>query len=76
LLGAPKNTIWRWEAGKARPVFSYAGRLCEIAEREPFLDDWTLAGSVTLLSDLETARQEIARLFRESIYRTSRQLAR
>ena len=75
LLGAPKNTVWRWEAGKSRPVSAYATRLSKLAEREHFLTDWRLAGSMMLLGDLESASPEIAGLFRKSIERTSRDLA-
>jgi DNA-binding transcriptional regulator YiaG len=76
LLGAPKNTVWRWEAGKTRPLSTYAARLSRIAEREHFLKDWKLAGSMTLHGDLESANEEIAALFRKSIERTSRRVAR
>ena len=40
LLGAPKNTVWRWEAGQAHPDARYAARLSELARREHFLTDW------------------------------------
>jgi DNA-binding transcriptional regulator YiaG len=75
LLGAPKNTVWRWEAGQAHPDARYAVRLSELAEREYFLTDWQLVGSMTLLGDLESARADIAKLFRTSLDRTSHQLA-
>jgi hypothetical protein len=75
LLGAPKNTVWRWEAGQAHPDARYAARLSELAEREHFLTDGQLAGSMTLLGDLESARADVAKLFRRSLERASRQLA-
>jgi len=75
LLGAPKNTVWRWEAGQAHPDDRYAARLSELAEREHFLTDWQLVGSMTLLGDLESAKADIAKLFRTSLERTSHQLA-
>ena len=75
LLGAPKNTVWRWEAGQAHPDTRYAARLSALAEREHFLTDWQLVGSMTLLDDLESAKADIARLFRLSLERTYRQLA-
>ena len=75
LLGAPKNTVWRWEAGQAHPDARYAARLSELAEREHFLTDWQLLGSMTLLGDLESAKADIAKLFRTSLERTARQLA-
>ena len=74
LLGAPKNTVWRWEVGKSRPDASYAKRLSGLATRERFLQEWRLVGSMTLLGDLENAKAEIAALFRASLERTSRQL--
>ena len=75
LIGAPKNTVWRWEAGQAQPDSTYAERLSELAERERFLKNWTLAGSMTLVGDLESAKAEIAELFRKSVDRTARQLS-
>ena len=75
LRGAPKNTVWRWEADQAPPDARYAAGLSELAEREHFLADWQLIGSMTLLGDLESARADITRLFRTSLERTSRQLA-
>jgi len=74
LIGAPKNTVWRWEAGHAQPDATYSERLSELAERDHFLKNWTLAGSMQLIGDLESAKAEIAELFRTSIERTSRQL--
>ena len=74
LLGAPKNTVWRWEAGQAHPDARYTARLSELAEREHFLTDWQLPGSMTLLGDLENARADIAKLFLTSLERTSHQL--
>jgi transcriptional regulator with XRE-family HTH domain len=75
LLGAPKNTVWRWESGQAYPDARYIARLSELARQEHFLTDWQLAGSMTLLGDLESARADIAKLFRTSLQRSSRQLA-
>ena len=75
LLGAPKNTVWRWEAGQVHPDARYAARLSELAEHEHFLTDWQVVGSMTLLGDLENATADIAKLFRTSLERTSRQLA-
>jgi hypothetical protein len=75
LLGAPKNTVWRWEAGQAHPEARYATRLSELAEREHFLTDWQLVDSMTLLGDLESGRANIAKLFRLSLECTSHQLA-
>src|SRR5262249_2895292 len=75
LLGAPKNTVWRWEAGQAHPDARYAARLSALAAHEHFLTDWQLVGSMTLLGDLESAKADIAKLFNTSLERTCRQLA-
>lgn len=75
LLNAPKNTVWRWEAGKSQPDSTYAERLSALAEREYFLQDWNLVGSMTLVDDLETAKTEIAELFRQSLAQSARELA-
>ena len=75
LLCAPKNTVWRWEAGQAHPEARYAVGLSELAEREHFLTDWQLVGSMMLLGYLESAKADIAKLFRTSLERTSHQLA-
>jgi hypothetical protein len=40
LLGAPKNTVWRWESSQESPDTRYATRLSELAKREHFLSDW------------------------------------
>lgn len=71
LLGSRKNTIWRWEAGQARPDARYITRLCELAEREHFLEDWQLVGSMNLIGDLDSAQAAIADLFSRSLDRTS-----
>ena len=75
LIGAPKNTVWRWEAGQAQPDATYTDRLSELAEREHFLKDWKLIGSMRLVGDLESAKAEIAELFRRSVERTASQLS-
>lgn len=75
LIGATKNMVWQWETGKAQPDATFTERLSDLAERERFLKDWKLAGSMRLLDDLEKAKAEIADLFRKSVERTARQLA-
>jgi len=75
LLGAHRNTVWRWEAGKSRPDDTCVEHLSELAGRERFLQEWRLVGSMSLLGDLESAEAEIAVLFRRSLGRTVRQLA-
>ena len=63
LLGALKNTIWRWEAGYATPTAAYAKRLSTIAEQERFLTDWKPVGSIIWVGDLDAGAKEIARDF-------------
>jgi hypothetical protein len=75
MLGAATNTVWRWEAGHSHPDATYADRLSELAERERFLKDWKLAGSMMLHGDPESAMAEIYRIFRESVERTVSHLA-
>ena len=53
LIHVPKNTIWRWEAGYAKPDAERADRLTRLARKERFHQDWKLAGSAELLGDLE-----------------------
>ena len=74
LLGAPKNTVWRWEAGYAAPDGEYARRLSKRAERERFLKDWKLVGSMELLGDIEEGSREISKMFRRAIARSAREL--
>ena len=75
LLGVPKNTVWRWEAGRAKPDSEHARRLSNLAERERFLADWKLAGSLPPLGNLEEASQRLAKLIRDSLTRTAEQIA-
>jgi DNA-binding XRE family transcriptional regulator len=74
VLGVPKNTVWRWEAGQTCPDARYAARLSALARQEHFLTDWHLVGSMTLLGDLESAKADIATLFRPALQRTSHHL--
>ena len=74
LLGVSKDTVWRWEAGQTCPTAPYATRLSALAACEHFLTDWQLVGSMTLLGDLESAKTDIAALFRTALKRTTRQL--
>ena len=77
LIGAPKNTVWRWEAGRAEPYAEYSAKLAELAEREGFLSDWELVGSIEIVGDieLEQASKRIAERFKKSISRTAAQIA-
>jgi transcriptional regulator with XRE-family HTH domain len=64
VLNVPKNTVWRWEAGYARPDRKSAQRLSKFAQKEKFLQDWKLAGSAVLLGDIEEASRHISRHFK------------
>jgi transcriptional regulator with XRE-family HTH domain len=75
LIGVPKNTVWRWEAGRAGPDAEHAGRLSNLAERERFLEDWRLEGSLKFLGDIEEGSERILKVFSKSIIRTARQLS-
>jgi transcriptional regulator with XRE-family HTH domain len=63
LIGAPKNTVWRWEAGHAAPAPAYAKKLSQIAAKERFLSDWQPVGSITWVGDLEAGSREITLAF-------------
>ena len=71
LLGVPKNTVWRWEAGYATPDAQRAQRLSELAERERFLENWEIVGSVSLIGDLEEGSKQIIKGFKKSLSRRS-----
>jgi len=72
LIGVSGNLVSRWETGRAQPEAKDVGRLTKLAEREQFLEDWSLTGSMTLNGDLDEAKQEIARLFSQSLEHTKR----
>jgi transcriptional regulator with XRE-family HTH domain len=72
LLGAPKNTIWRWESGLAMPAAAYSKKLSAIAEREGFLADWQPVGSITWVGDLDAGAKEIALQFSKTLARGRR----
>ena len=69
LIGTPKNTVWRWEARRVQPDATHAAKLTELAQREGFLSDWELVGSIEIADDieLEQASKRIAERFKKSI---------
>lgn len=71
LLGAPKNTVWRWEAGYAVPVAAYAKKLSAIAAQERFLSDWQPVGSIVWVGDLDAGAREIAADFSRALAHSS-----
>ena len=58
LVQATMNTVWRWEDGRSQPDAEHTRLLSELAERERFLKDWRLAGSATLVGDIDAALQQ------------------
>jgi hypothetical protein len=72
MLGAPKNTVWRWESGLAAPAAAYSKKLSAIAEREGFLTDWKPVGSITWVGDLDAGAKEIALQFSRTLVRGRR----
>ena len=74
LIRVPKNTVWRWEAGYARPDAERLRRLSTLAVKERARPDWKLAGSAVLLGDLEDGSGRMARLLAPSLRRSARQL--
>ena len=75
LIGVPKNTVWRWEAGYVKPDPNHSHKLSKLAQEELFLEDWQLVGSVKVVGDIEEGSKKIAEQVRESVARTSQQLA-
>lgn len=63
LLGVPKNTVWRWEAGYTRPDAKRSLKLARLAKAERFQPGFKLVGSAVLLGDLEEGSRQIAKQF-------------
>ena len=76
VIGVPKNTVWRWEAGHAAPSPKHSELLSKLARKERFLVGWSPVGSVRILGDLEEATREIRGLFAQSLELTTRQIVR
>ncbi len=74
LLSVPKNTVWRWEAGYARPDSERAKRLSRLATKEKFLQDWNIAGSAVLLGDLEEGSKHLAKHLKPGLARSAEML--
>jgi len=63
LVGVPKNTVWRWEAGRAHPDARRSESLSRLVKAERFRTNWKVSGSVTLTGDLEEGSRLIAKMF-------------
>ena len=74
LIGVPKNTVWRWETGSVSPDSKNASKLSALAQREGFLQDWHLAGSMVLIGEMESASKEISKAFKKSLARSTKHL--
>jgi transcriptional regulator with XRE-family HTH domain len=73
LVRVPKNTIWRWEAGYAKPDAERAARLSRLAKKERFLEQWKLAGSAELLGDIEEGSKILREQFQLARQRSLQQ---
>src|SRR3990172_408720 len=60
LLGAQRNTVWRWEAGRASPDERHARALSRLAS-------WRLVGSLKTVEPIDGAAEEVRKHFRESL---------
>ncbi len=76
LVGAAKNTIWRWESGRVVPGPASRARLTRLAERERFSSDWTLAGSIRILGDIEEGSRLISKALKRSLERSIREFGK
>ena len=74
LVGAPANTIRRWEEGRVAPAAEQAQQLSALAEREHFLQDWKLAGSGVLVGNLESAARRLAAEVQDNLERRAQRL--
>jgi len=76
ILGVPKNTVWRWEAGAVAPDRDNVRRLHRLAERERFQQGFKVAGSLKIIGGSPTASRGLSRLILRSLERTARRLGR
>lgn len=76
LLGVPKNTVWRWEAGRTAPDREHAKALSKLAAQQGFLKDWKVVGSMELLGSLEDGSKKISAQVMKSLLRSANELGR
>ncbi len=74
LLGVPKNTVWRWEAGRTTPDREHAKALSQLAAQQGFLRDWKLVGSMEILGSLEDGSTKINAKVMKSLLRSVNEL--
>ena len=75
-IRVPKNTVWRWEAGYAKPDANRSIRLSQLADKERRLQNWKLVGSVEILGDIEEGSREIAKRARRALEKRAKLLER
>jgi len=76
VLGVPKNTVWRWEAGAVAPDPDNARRLHRLAERELFQRSFKVAGSLKIIGGRPAAPRGLSREILRSLERTAHHLGR
>ena len=76
VLGVPKNTVWRWEAGAVAPDPHNARRLGRLAARERFQRGFKVAGSLTIIGGAPAGPRGLARVILRSLEQTARRLGR
>ena len=64
IVRVAKNTVWRWEAGYAKPGVERSRRLTQMAEKECFVAECKVPGSAVLLGDLEEGSLHLAKHFK------------
>lgn len=74
LLGVPKNTVWRWEAGHVSPSPRHAEALSRLATEQHFSEDWKLVGSMELTGTLEEGSHEIRTRVQKTVLRSFREV--
>jgi DNA-binding XRE family transcriptional regulator len=74
LLGVPKKTVCRWEAGRTAPNREHAEALSRLAAQQGFLKDWKLVGSMGLLGSLDDSSNKISAKAIKSLLRSANKL--
>ncbi len=73
-MGVPKNTVWRWEAGRSAPDQEHTKALSRLALQQGFLKDWKVVGSMRILGSLETGSKTISANLMKSLLRSANEL--
>ena len=75
-IRVPKNTVWRWESGYAKPGANRSLRLSQLAEKERRLQNWKVVGSVEILGDIEEGSRRIAERAKRALEKRTKPLDR